>query len=259
MFGLIKDKNHWDFAVFGKHPAAGDYLSLGHVTPLLNGYSSWMEKGYGQVAPGLKDTSDLAWKFWAKGPNGKLICGILKNSRDKHNRPYPLMVTGEGRLPEAAREWDLIPFALEKTWALMKGMGGQGAESIKDLKRILSKIKGPSQSSEKWRKAREQVKGLPLPLARPGMNSDFMNKMNNVDGLSRKDHVNVWIDVGKPVEAMIPVSKFLILMKTRTKIEPGTVFIGGGKRIKRMVLLRRSLAMDDFTDLWITRHPEEDL
>lgn len=260
MFGLIKDKNHWDFAVFGKHPAAGDYLSLGHVTPLLNGYSSWMEKGYGLMDEASRNPKDLAWIFWAKGPNGKLICGILKNSRDKHHRPYPLMIAGEGRLPGVVKDWDLIPFALQKTWAHMLGISGNGAESIKDLKRILSKINGPPPGPDRWRKDREQMKQVALPQDRPGISSDFMNKMNNVDGLARKDYFSLWVDVGQPEDVMIPVSKFLILMKNRTKTEPGTVFVGGGKQhTKRLVILRRSLSMDDFSDLWVTRHPEEDV
>jgi len=256
VFRLIRDKNAWDFAAFGKHPAAGDYLSLGAVTPLLKGFSAWMEKGYSLVEADKRPQNGLLWRFWAKGPNGKLICGILKNSHDKHGRPFPLMIAGEGRVPDSAKDWDLIPFACERTWQILTLISSKDSNSIKNLKRVISRVKGPINQWESYREKREQVRKLEILTVKPGSNSDFMNKMNNVDGLSRKEQFSLWIDVGTPEDCLIPLTKFLVLLKNRSKIEPATVFIGGNENRNRLLFLKRSLMMDDFKTLWVS-HPEE--
>ncbi len=41
MFGLIKKRALWSFAVLGKHPAAGDFICLGIAPlPLVAGFFS---------------------------------------------------------------------------------------------------------------------------------------------------------------------------------------------------------------------------
>lgn len=257
MFGLKKEKNTWGFAAFGKHPAAGDYLSLGTATPLLKGFSSWMDKGYSLMNPDRRDQNDLFWRFWAKGPNNKLICGILKTSQDKHGRPYPLLIAGEGRVPDLAKDWDLIPFACEKTWRILSKISEKKSGSVRHLKHMLSRIKGPSQHWESYRLNIEQAKRLEILPGYKGNTSDFMNKMNNVDGLSRKDYFSVRIDVGNPEDCLIPVTKLMTLLKNRSNPEPGTVFIGGKGQRNRLFFLKRSLMMDDFKTLWGTHSDEE--
>jgi type VI secretion system ImpM family protein len=250
VFGLIKEKQAWRFAAFGKHPSAGDYISLGAPTPLLKGFSSWMEKGYGQIPPELRSQQGLDWQFWARGPNAKLICGLLTSSRDKHGRPYPLMIAGEGRVPESVKDWDLIPLACAVTWRHLARLHDEHLDTIKALKRRVARIKGPESPWAGFREQRDAVKNMEISPTLPGTHSDFMNKMNNVDGLARKKRFFLGLDVGDPNDCLVPVTKFLILLKNRSKIGPGTAFLGGNGRRKRLYLLNDSLDMDDFMVLW---------
>ncbi|GAB6097181.1 hypothetical protein JCM14469_34350 [Desulfatiferula olefinivorans] len=256
MFKLIGKPPEWSLAIFGKHPVAGDYLSLGRVTPLLKGFSAWMDAGYETVRPEARKGQGC-WRFWAKGPNGKLICGIVKTSRDCHGRAYPLMMAGEGRLPDTGRDWDLMPVACESTWQALSTLGEEESPSIVHLTRRLLSIDGPAPRWETYRNTWEATRGQGMSVNRPAPRSDFMNKMNNIDGLSRRSHFSVRIDVGGQGDVLIPVIKLLTLLKTRSKIEPATVFIGERPGDRRLTVMKRSLTPRDFKGLWETGAVED--
>jgi type VI secretion system protein VasJ len=256
VFKLIGKAPDWSLAAFGKHPVAGDYLSLGRVTPLLKGFSSWLDAGYDLVRANARDRRGF-WRFWAKGPNSKLICGILKDSRDCHGRAYPLMMAGEGRLPDAGKDWDLLPFACDPTWQALATLGDESSPSITHLSHRLLGIDGPASHWETCRSQWEAARNHGILPGKPALHSDFINKMNNIDGLSRRDHFSVRIDVGRPEDTLIPVTKLLALLKTRSKIEPATVFIGGRDDDRRLMVMKRSLTTQDFKRLWETGAAED--
>lgn len=100
MFGLIKKRELWNFAVLGKHPAAGDFIHLGSETPLITGFSSWIEKGFSKLPAEVMEKKGFFWRFWARGTGGKLILGLVKSSEDKHGRIFPPFAPG-GRFQSA--------------------------------------------------------------------------------------------------------------------------------------------------------------
>ena len=258
MFGLIKEQNRWDFAAFGKHPLTGDYLSLGSTTPLLTGFSLWMEQGYSRLPREKRARTDLFWRFWAKGPNSKLVLGILKSSTDKLGREYPLLIIGEGKALDMAANWDLIPFACEKTWRFLEKVSVKKWATIEKFNQGLMKIRGPKDTWTAFLEKKQRIQSIELSPHRNENYSDFMNKMNNVDGLTRLDRFSIRIDVGQPNDYIIPVVKLLTLLKHRSKTEPGTVFIGGGGDVKQMRYLKQSPVTDDFIFLWHTVLDKED-
>jgi type VI secretion system ImpM family protein len=253
VFGLIRKAEPWEFALFGKHPLAGDYLSMGSGTPLLKGYATWMDQGYSRIPADKAVQPGLNWRFWAKGPNSKLVIGMIKTSSDKFGRHYPLLVIGEGRAQDMVSDWDVLPFVCEQTWATLEIVGNRNWETLKKLNRLLTKIKGPEKNWSVYRDRKEKVRSVAIVQKRPGASSDFMNKMNNADVLARQDKFAVRIDVSPTDKYLIPVSKLLTLIKNRAKAEPGTVFIGGTGPVRQMVFIKRSLLLNDFTPLWISQ------
>jgi type VI secretion system protein VasJ len=253
VFGLIKKRALWSFAVIGKHPAVGDFIRLGTETPLVAGFSSWMEKGFSRLPVDVMGKKGFFWRFWARGPGGKLILGLVRSSEDKHGRIFPLLVMGEGKTLEALSEnWDIVPFFCDKTWHELDTYSRRKISTAKDMNRHLSRIKVPSDTVRPHLERRERMMALELPRQRKrsSVMSDFMNKMNNPDGLSRLDCFSVLIDVGNPDDVLIPVVKLLTLLKSRSKNEPRTVFIGGRGNKNRMIVFKRSLHADDFNQLW---------
>lgn len=253
MFGLIRKRVLWSFAVLGKHPSAGDFIRLGIETPIVAGFSSWMEKGFSKLPAEIMEKKGFFWRFWARGTGGKLILGLVKSSEDKHGRVFPLLVMGEGKPLDALTEsWDILPFFCEKTWHDLDRYSRKKMTAARDLKRLLLKIKAPSDSIRTCLERREQMMTLELPRQRKrsAVMSDFMNKMNNPDILSRLGSFSVLIDVGHPDDVLVPVVKLLTLLKNRSKTEPRAVFIGGRGNKNRMIVLKRSLQADDFNQLW---------
>lgn len=253
MFGLIKKRALWSFAVLGKHPAAGDFIRLGIETPIVAGFSSWMEKGFSRLPVDVMEKKGFSWRFWARVPGGKLILGLVKSSEDKHGRISPLLVMGEGKTPDALSEnWDILPLFCDKTWQDLDKYSRKKITTTKELNRLLSRINAPSDTILSHLERRERMMTLELPRQRKrsAVMSDFMNKMNNPEVLSRLESFSVLIDMGHPDDVLVPVVKLLTLLKNRSKTEPRTVFIGGRGNKYRMIVLKRSLLADDFNQLW---------
>lgn len=249
MVGLIW-RQKWSWYLAGKHPSAGDYLCLGKATPLLKGFSGWMETGYEGVAPKVAPGLAVAWRFWALGPNGELVCGMIKESRDNHGRRYPLMIVGAGAVAERNRHWDLLPYACRETWEALEALGGRTITRIHELKRRVAGIRFPEPRWDKLHRKRETEKDTLILHEGHQRTSGFMDKMNNIEGLARKDHFLVPLDVCEMKEALAPAAKLLRLLKKRSPLEPAMVFIGGTEADRYLMCLKRPLMLEDFHTLW---------
>lgn len=250
MFGLIgPGKTDWKWAVFGKHPTAGDYLQTGNVIPLLKGFSTWMDNGFARFKSEFKDNSDFQWKFWAKGPNGELICGALQSSIDKYGRKYPLLIIGAGKVPGMNKRWNLIPYACSDAWESVDVFLKKKFGDVNDLKRELAKTVYPVANWSSLIKKFEKDKFTKIENHENGLNSDFMNKLNNIDRLSRLNCFSVNLDTCDLKKNVMQIAKLLNLLKARSNNQPEVVFLGGSRNLNRIVCLKRSLLIDDFSEL----------
>ena len=139
----------WRFAAFGKHPGAKDYIRLGSATPMLDGISDWVDKGYAGVEGKKKGMQDaVSWRFWSRGSGpGGLVCGVVRDSVDRLGRPYPLLVLGAGPLREWEGHWDLLPYACLPVWQRIEYLGAQRYEEIG---RFESAIRGLHPPVAEW-------------------------------------------------------------------------------------------------------------
>lgn len=245
MVGLIRKKGRWRWAAFGKHPVGGDYLKAGEITPLLKSFSLWMAKGYSGLTQNEKSSLVFYWRFWARGPNRELLCGIIRSSSDKYGRSYPLLLIGSGRKGFISKEWDLIPYACEKPWMELEALGKREFRNIRELRKELKRISEPENDIESLVLKSEICRGKKIDFD-TGINSDFMNKMNNPDGLIRAGSFTVNLGKDDIEKGTAPVAKLLALLKRRTGSEPGVVLLGGPPSRKRLICLKRNLVIDDF-------------
>ena len=249
MFGLINGKDNWKWAAFGKHPFGGDFLKAGDITPLLKSFSQWVDKGHSGLSRREKSDLSFSWRFWAKGPNKELICGIIQSSVDKYGRQYPLLIIGSGLRQSLNKNWHLIPYACEKSWEQLERFQRNEFKNIKELKRELKKSTAPADNLQELVEISDAFRNVKIEDSEKGSNSDFMNKMNNIEALARVSSFTVHIDIGEKDRALVPASKLLLLLKTRSGVEPDVVFLGESDDEKRLFCLKRSLTIDDFRKL----------
>jgi len=245
----LKSKQDFNWAIFGKHPVAGDFLKAGHPTPVLNSFAKWMDKGHSQLGGDKESNPVLGWRFWAKGPNKELICGILQSSEDKYARKYPLLVIGSGKNPELIKNWHLIPYACEGSWQQLAKLVNKKFQNIKELKKYLKKTAAPENNIQFLVEKNEKYRNVVLKSDPKIRHSDFMNKMNNIEALTRRESFSVHIDVGDEKAPLVPVSKLFFLLKKRSSVAPQAVFWGGGGNTKSLLCLKRQLAIEDFLKL----------
>lgn len=243
-------KKEWKWALFGKSPMAADYLKIGTPSPLMLSFSKWMEKGFETLSPGDRTVADFIWKFWAKGPNKELVCGLFRPSQDRLGRPYPLLIIGSGDHAVLNKHWGLIPCALNDTWKYMESLVQTMAPGLCELQQALKKIPVPLKKLDALKAACEPCRHVKIYPNKQLGPSDYMNKLNNIEKLARLDRFSMKIDIREQVDPMIPVLKLMRLLETRSKHAPKVVFWGNRSEDRRLLCLKRALCVDDFYSVW---------
>jgi type VI secretion system protein ImpM len=125
------------FGLMGKHPGYGDFLRWGLRDDTVEALTQWCDT----VLPPLRDDMADDWgafwdhaqdlRFWiGRAVLGRTICGVLRPSRDKVGRRYPLLILSEGiavAAPLASPDqslWEALEAHLERMRA------GQGAMAL---------------------------------------------------------------------------------------------------------------------------------
>jgi len=251
MLELGKLKNTWDWAAFGKHPVARDYLRIGLNTSLLVAFEGWFEKGYQNLRKHRSIQSENSWRFWAKGlTKGNLVCGVGKDSSDSIGRQYPLLIMGDGSIEGWEEDWDLLNDAFEKTWDQIETISSRLYDDLTDLENELRTIENPSQY---WLELKSKNRNLNKPeslvntLTIP-MNHDEIRK--NVRHLADKLEIHIPFDNHTTGNISDMASLWCSLLKSHSSGSPNAVFMGGIPEKKMLVLFNRSLNTKDFTQLW---------
>ncbi len=246
MFGLIKSQKSFKWAFFGKLPIAGDYLTIGRPTPLLVSFAKWVEKGYFEFAPDKNIDLNFSWRFWAKGPNKELVCGIIKSSADKFNRQYPLLIIGSGKELFLNKNWAITPYACDKTWEQLELITQNHVGNIRDIKRSLKMIRPPVSEASELNLASENIQNLKIEQMNTTKQSDFLNKMNSIESLSRLKNFTVQLDEKDKQASLASIIKLLFLLKKKSSVAPNVVFWGGNKDSQKLFFLKRALNIADF-------------
>jgi type VI secretion system ImpM family protein len=155
----MKDRNQWDWFVWGKHPGVADFVCTGTQPPLFQKFTNWVDTGFSKVDAELKVKSrHCSWRFWSKGTGEKVVCGLVRNSCDSYGRSYPLLYLGMGYLADWARNCSLLPFAFEPIWMQFEYVAAARYDSVKGLSDALQLIAPPEPF---WRQYQQRIYSAP--------------------------------------------------------------------------------------------------
>ncbi len=253
LLGPIKSKNRWTFTAWGKHPSAKDYIMAGSNLPLTKAFSQWVKNGYrllGEERIRINDFS--SWRFWIKGGDKELLaCGIGKDSSDSLGRSYPLLIMGSGLLEEWQNHWDLLPFALEKTWRRIEHLSVHRFASISRIEDALVSISPTfpewSEFANKSKRVEENDSskrdGWTL-LEPPSLLDDSFNRTEPTAYV-------VPLTGRSPDHPMTEICFLLFLLKMKLEGVPNAMFVGGLPKKSYLVVFTRPLTPSDFVRLWL--------
>ena len=241
-------KELWSWFASGKHPIAGDFFKLGAEDALMQAFTDWAESGYRHLVAGSKPDGELhSWRFWSRGAKkNPLICGIARDSCDSFGRAFPLIIIGSGMLRGWESNWDLLPYALEDIWREVEYLARGRFTDLKQLKEGLDHIKIPSAD---W----------PALANQRSMIGTMSDNQLTVDFHEITKHVQRLLDIGESIIYLKDVDEaesdksagyWNWAFKTKLKIIPNAIFMGGTPDKSYLIVFNRSLNASDFVRLW---------
>ena len=155
MKGLLKNQKQWKWFVWGKHPGLEDFVWAGSHTPLFQRFTKWVDNGFaGLSADSEMRSRHCSWRFWTKGTDDEVVCGLVRNSCDTHGRSFPLLYLGSGELEEWPGNCSMLPFAFEAIWKNFEYVSSARFGTIRQLNDSLQLIQQPA---PKWREYQQRI------------------------------------------------------------------------------------------------------
>jgi type VI secretion system ImpM family protein len=156
----MSKQNPWNWFVWGKHPGVPDFICAGEQTQLFQRFTRWVDTGFSRISAELKSKSrHCSWRFWSKGANDQVVCGLVRNSCDSYGRSFPLLYLGSGGLENWQRNCSLLPFAFESVWKHFEYAAAARYESVARLNETLQTIEAPV---PQWRLYQERIHSKPV-------------------------------------------------------------------------------------------------
>lgn len=131
--------------LFGKHPARGDFVESGLSPAVVSGLERWLDAAFGDCRARLGPHWEATWDgagqalcFWiGEGlAGGDVLAGVLRPSRDKVGRRYPLLMlvaTGPGLAPLPPLLADPAPWANPLREGLEAALARDSFDAVADL------------------------------------------------------------------------------------------------------------------------------
>lgn len=252
MLGTIESTSSWHWAAYGKHPVANDYFRVGGDLPLVKRFSDWVENGYHMLSSRKNASSNpCSWRFWARGSQKENIaCGVLRDSSDSLGRPYPFLIMGLGPLKNWEEDWDLLPFACERTWGQIEYLSALVANNLKRLEEEIHHIRPPH---FEWSELAQKRKDLEDLCSNPNTDttaSYLTNRDKQLSNASDQADFIIPLDPDPVHNQFLQASLWHHLLKDHVKVAPNTIFMGGTLDKTYLAIFRRALTTTDFVQLW---------
>lgn len=257
MLDSIEDEQNWQWAAFGKHPTAKDYFRLGEETPFVEGLFGWVEKGYQLLTANENSTPDFcSWRFWGRevGKN-TLVCGVVRVSSDSLGRPYPLVIMGAGPLRNWQENWDLIPFAAERSWRQIEYLGANLFTNFKKLEEEIRTIRPPDASWAEHAEKRKALNHIGSQLDPYASFLDIRELKKLASANADRPEVFISLDRGLCDDKIMHVSLWHLLARESHKTLPNAMFMGGTLDKAYLAVVKRPLKPTDFIQLWSVSSP----
>lgn len=241
MLEFFKLKQPWKWAAFGKHPVAADYFAAGDPSPILNAFSSWVEKGYQSLKGDQTKAPWNSFRFWIKGPKKDLIMGTLHDSSDRIGRKFPLLIIGTGPLGNWEKKWEGLPSALDKAWTRAEYLACKRYSEIKMLESDILAMPDPAAEGGLTEPPLEK-KGWPSAFL--GSDMDFKENLKSLLNNGKASFQTAW---ESDSEGHSPLTGMHHLLKSRIgPLSPTAAFTTLASGKATVVLFRKPLTTDDF-------------
>ncbi|MBC8017923.1 MAG: type VI secretion system protein TssA [Verrucomicrobia bacterium] len=253
----MEDGQNWQWAAFGKHPTAKDYFRIGAETPFVEGLFGWVENGYQLLTINENGTPDFcSWRFWAReaGKNS-LVCGVVRVSSDSLGRPYPLVIMGSGPLRNWQENWDLLPFAAERSWRQIEYLAANLFTDFKKLEEEIRTIRPPEANWSEQAEKRKELNRIGSPLDPYASFLDFRELKKLAAANVEKPEVFISLDRGPCDDKIMHVSLWHLLSRESVKVIPNAMFMGGTLDKAYLAIIKRPLKPTDFIQLWSVSAP----
>lgn len=240
----LRSERRWQWAAYGKHPAARDYFKVGQGFPLLDSFSGWVENGYQAVAARVTARGILrSWRFWTREARREnVVCGVVRDSADSLGRPYPLLVMGTGPLKDWANHWDLVPLVCDGAWGQMEYLGARPFADLKKLEEEVQGIRPPNAGWSDLTSARDNLAQLESHCVER-LERQALSLSENMESV-------IPLDQGTSEDPVRLIGLCHYLVKSRTEIMPSVIFMGGTLDKTYCAFFRRPLTVSDFVQLW---------
>lgn len=247
MLGSLIDRPRWHWTIWGKHPAAADYLNIGLATQVEQAISNWIQKGYSRLNTGENiPSTPCVWRFWTQVTGNHVIaCGIISDSSDQIGRPFPLLVMGTGRLKDWEQYWEYLPMGLESTWRQMEQLSASRAKQSGELKQALDRLQPPVPSWSDLKKRRAIAPKSLTPLL-PETKRLHQGQVRQTDK-KPVDSCRIVPLTGDPTDA---ANEWHRQEKAQHRYAPNSLFIGGPPDLPFLAAFTRALSPLDFVRLW---------
>jgi hypothetical protein len=178
----------------------------------------------------------MPWDFWiALEKKDGIACGRLIPSRDCLNRPYPLLMMGQGPIYGWVGFWERLPLAMESTWNGMVGLANLQGHSLDALINHLSILPAPDGC---WSMDRDGIFNCCNAKSETGY---FFHE----DGMVRLE-----INGGPKWDGVVEDMAGLLKNNGRTQTPPRAVFIHRGPGSTSIRLFYRPVTPSDVVDMW---------
>jgi type VI secretion system protein VasJ len=252
VLGTLETMHDWQWAAFGKHPAAKDYFRVGENTPFIKGLFGWVENGYRILSDDADISPDFcSWRFCAREA-GKdfLVCGVVRLSSDSFGRAYPLVIMGSGALRGWQENWDLLPFACEKTWRQIEHLAANLYSTFNKLEEEIQAIRPPIDDWPGFAEKRRELNSVGSPLDPYASFLDLGDLKKLAAAGKCRPEVFVSLDRGPCADKILHVSLWHLLLRESLPSFPNVLFMGGTLEKALLVLFQRPLKATDFSLLW---------
>ena len=236
MLGFKLKPSDWQWAAHGKLPAARDFFTVGHDSPIFKAFFAWLDQGCQQLNDRQALEQNCSWRFWVRGGRKhELLCGIIKNSSDQIGRPYPLMLIGAGSLKNWEKQWNTIPDTCEGLWNQLEYLTTRRYDGLEQLTADLRLLK-----------PREGDVNRPDRIDC----GDFRGEAAWLDRLRAEQKLFLPLGAGGPVDPNQAISCLHEFFKKNQAEIPNSIFLGGRPENLLFVIFNKGLATEDFLELW---------
>lgn len=235
----------WEWAAFGKHPAALDFIRIGRDLPIFSAFSGWMASGQQALETGKgRRTGGYSWRFWARGARKDgLLCGLLRASSDRIGRPYPLLVMGTGEIRAWEKGWDLLPLALEGLWRRMESISSGPYRAFEPLREDLLHLGNPPAD---WRDIQDRRDRMRFAEAWAAASRQTAARAAEAMGAER---AFLRMDEAGLQDSFVRVVFWHELLHRQGRRVPNAVFVGSVTEESFLAVLNRPIVTEDYIRL----------